>query len=120
MRHREDVLTATAIAQSATNPLSGLVLRERDKPQAKPGWSVVRVVASSLNMHDLWTLRGVGHPPERLPIVLGCDAAGYDEEGHEVMVHLCSATRMPVAVTRRSTRTARCFLSGTMVPSPST
>ena len=81
------MLTATAIAQSATDPLSGLVLRERDKPQARPGWSVVRVVASSLNMHDLWTLRGVGHPPERLPIVLGCDAAGYDEEGHEVMVH---------------------------------
>ena len=29
-------------------------------------------MASSLNMHDLWTLRGVGHPPECLPIVLGC------------------------------------------------
>ena len=30
-------------------------------------------------MHDLWTLRGVGHPAENLPVVLGCDAAGYDE-----------------------------------------
>ena len=38
-------------------------------------------------MHDLWTLRGVGHPAERLPIVLGCDAAGYDEDGDEVIVH---------------------------------
>ena len=38
-------------------------------------------------MHDLWTLRGVGHPPERLPIVLGCDAAGYDQDGNEVLVH---------------------------------
>ena len=47
----------------------------------------MRVVASSLNMHDLWTLRGVGHPADRLPIVLGCDATGYDEHGNEVIVH---------------------------------
>lgn len=81
------MLAATAISQSATDPLSGLVLRDTEKPRPRPGWSVVRVVASSLNMHDLWTLRGVGHPAERLPIVLGCDAAGYDEDGNEVIVH---------------------------------
>ena len=81
------VLAATAVSQNATDPLSGLVLRDMSKPRPKPGWSVVRVVASSLNMHDLWTLRGVGHPADRLPIVLGCDAAGYDENGNEVIVH---------------------------------
>ncbi|MBW8800251.1 MAG: zinc-binding dehydrogenase [Streptomyces sp.] len=81
------MLAATAISQSAADPLSGLVLRDVPVPRPKPGWSRVRVVASSLNMHDLWTLRGVGHPPERLPIVLGCDAAGYDEDGNEVIVH---------------------------------
>ena len=64
------MLAATAISQSATDPLSGLVLRETAKPRPRPGWSVVRVVASSLNMHDLWTLRGVGHPPERLALPL--------------------------------------------------
>ena len=81
------MLAATAISQSAADPLSGLVLRDAPEPQPKPGWGVVRVVSSSLNMHDLWTLRGVGHPPENLPIVLGCDAAGYDEDGNEVIVH---------------------------------
>ncbi|MEO3785750.1 zinc-binding dehydrogenase [Actinocorallia sp. B10E7] len=81
------MLAATAISQSAADPLSGLVLRDAPKPEARPGWSLVRVVASSLNMHDLWTLRGVGHPPERLPIILGCDAAGYNENGDEVIVH---------------------------------
>jgi len=52
----------------------------------------VAVRAASLNHHDLWTLRGVGIDPARLPIVLGCDAAGVDAEGREVVVHsvLCS------------------------------
>ncbi|MFE9095766.1 zinc-binding dehydrogenase [Streptomyces sp. NPDC007264] len=81
------MLAATAVSQSATDPLAGLVLGDVPKPEPRPGWSVVRVVSSSLNMHDLWTLRGVGHPSERLPIVLGCDAAGYDEDGNEVLVH---------------------------------
>ncbi|MCK8616285.1 zinc-binding dehydrogenase [Gordonia sp. C13] len=81
------MLAATAISQDASDPLSGLMLSDVPKPEPRPGWSVVRVVASSLNMHDLWTLRGVGHPPERLPIILGCDAAGYDEDGNEVIVY---------------------------------
>lgn len=81
------MLAATAISQNATDPLSGLELRDVPKPTPRPGWSLVRVVASSLNMHDLWTLRGVGHPADRLPIILGCDAAGYDEDGNEVIVH---------------------------------
>jgi len=81
------MLAATAVSQSATDPLSGLILGDVPKPDPKPGWSVVRVVATSLNMHDLWTLRGVGHPPERLPIILGCDAAGYDEGGNPVIVY---------------------------------
>jgi NADPH:quinone reductase-like Zn-dependent oxidoreductase len=81
------MLAASAISQSATDPLSGLVVGDVPDPEPAPGWSIVRVVASSLNMHDLWTLRGVGHPPDRLPIVLGCDAAGIDQDGNEVLVH---------------------------------
>ncbi|MFI1562731.1 zinc-binding dehydrogenase [Streptomyces sp. NPDC020490] len=81
------MLAATAVSQSATDPLAGLVLGDVPPPGPRPGWSVVRVAASSLNMHDLWTLRGVGHPPDRLPIILGCDAAGWDEDGNEVLVY---------------------------------
>ncbi|MBV8350220.1 MAG: zinc-binding dehydrogenase [Mycolicibacterium sp.] len=81
------MLAATAVSQSASDPLSGLVLGEVATPARRPGWAVIRVVSSSLNMHDLWTLRGVGHPAENLPVVLGCDAAGYDEDGNAVIVY---------------------------------
>lgn len=81
------MLAAIAESQSATDPLVGLALKDVPAPKPSAGWSVVRVVSSSLNMHDLWTLRGVGHPADRLPIVLGCDAAGYDEDGNEVIVY---------------------------------
>jgi NADPH:quinone reductase-like Zn-dependent oxidoreductase len=81
------MLAAIAISQSADDPLSGLVLRDVPKPELRPGWSLVRVVSTSLNMHDLWSLRGVGHPADQLPRILGCDAAGYAEDGTPVVVH---------------------------------
>lgn len=75
------------MSQNPTDPLAGLVLGEVPDPGAREGWTRVRVVATALNMHDLWTMRGIGHPPEHLPIVLGCDAAGLDEDGNEVIVY---------------------------------
>lgn len=69
------------------DPLAGLVVGERPDPVAAVGWTTVEVRAASLNHHDLWTLRGVGIDAERLPMILGCDAAGVDETGREVIVH---------------------------------
>ena len=71
----------------AENPLSGLETGERSEPQAPPGWTTVTVKATALNHHDLWSLRGVGLPADRLPMTLGCDAAGIDPDGNEVVVH---------------------------------
>ncbi|HET7683250.1 MAG TPA: zinc-binding dehydrogenase [Marmoricola sp.] len=72
---------------SSDDPLSGLVVGERPEPDAPDGWATVTVKAASLNHHDLWSLRGVGLKEEQLPMILGCDAAGYDEDGNEVVVH---------------------------------
>jgi NADPH:quinone reductase-like Zn-dependent oxidoreductase len=47
----------------------------------------VTVRAASLNMHDLWTLRGVGIKPEQFPMILGCDGAGVLPDGSEVVLH---------------------------------
>ena len=68
-------------------PLSGLELGERPEPEVPDGWTTVQVRAASLNHHDLWTLRGVGISADRLPMILGCDAAGIDADGNEVVVH---------------------------------
>jgi NADPH:quinone reductase-like Zn-dependent oxidoreductase len=79
---------AFASVINADNPLSGLSVGEQPEPTLPDGdWTTVEVRASSLNHHDLWSLRGVGLPEERLPMILGCDAAGEDEQGNEVVVH---------------------------------
>jgi NADPH:quinone reductase-like Zn-dependent oxidoreductase len=69
------------------DPLRGLVIGERSEPEPPGGWTTVAVKAASLNHHDLWSLRGVGLSEDRLPMILGCDAAGIDEDGNEVVVH---------------------------------
>jgi NADPH:quinone reductase-like Zn-dependent oxidoreductase len=51
------------------------------------GWTTVTVRAAALNHHDLWSLRGVGLREEQLPMILGCDAAGVDEDGNDVLIH---------------------------------
>ncbi|UWE12297.1 zinc-binding dehydrogenase [Actinacidiphila bryophytorum] len=71
----------------AQQPLDGLALGERPEPGKREGWVDVTVRAASLNHHDLWSLRGVGLGQESLPMILGCDAAGVDEDGNEVVVH---------------------------------
>ncbi len=68
-------------------PLHALRLGERPEPEAPPNWTVVHVRAASLNHHDLWSLRGVGLGEEQLPMILGCDAAGVDSDGNEVVVY---------------------------------
>jgi NADPH:quinone reductase-like Zn-dependent oxidoreductase len=72
---------------SKDDPLSALQVGERPDPEVPDGWTTVTVKAASLNHHDLFSLRGVGLREEALPMILGCDAAGYDEDGNEVVVH---------------------------------
>lgn len=81
------MLAAYAARQSADDPLSGLEVGEIDAPSTPEGWVTVDVRAAALNHHDVWSLRGVGLPADRLPMILGCDAAGTDPEGNEVLVH---------------------------------
>jgi NADPH:quinone reductase-like Zn-dependent oxidoreductase len=81
------MFAVTAARFDAENPIAGLDLGEHADPVAPEGWTTVRVKAASLNHHDVWTLRGVGLRADRLPMILGCDAAGIDEDGREVVVY---------------------------------
>jgi NADPH:quinone reductase-like Zn-dependent oxidoreductase len=81
------MLAAYAARIDAENPLNGLEIADRPDPEPSAGWTLVTVKATALNHHDVWSLRGVGLPADRLPMILGCDAAGIDDDGNEVVVH---------------------------------
>jgi NADPH:quinone reductase-like Zn-dependent oxidoreductase len=81
------MFAVTAARFDAENPIAGLELGEHAEPVVPDGWTTVTVKATSLNHHDVWSLRGVGLSAERLPMILGCDAAGIDAEGNDVVVH---------------------------------
>jgi len=81
------MFTAYVESFDADNPLAGLRLGDRPAPQPPVGWTTVDVKAAALNHHDVWSLRGVGLRADQLPMTLGCDGAGIDEEGNEVVVH---------------------------------
>jgi NADPH:quinone reductase-like Zn-dependent oxidoreductase len=76
-----------AEAPSPDDPIAALRVGERPEPEVPDGWVTVRMRAASLNMHDVWTLRGVGIKAEQFPMILGCDGAGVLEDGTEVALH---------------------------------
>ena len=86
------MLAAHVVRANPADPLAALVVGDRPEPEVPEGWVRVRVRAASLNHHDLWSLRGVGLPPERMPMVLGTDAAGTTDDGREVVVHAVIAS----------------------------
>lgn len=77
----------TAARIDKDDPLNALGAGDHPDPTPPEGWAAVTVKAAALNHHDLWSLRGVGLAEDRCPMVLGCDAAGVDDEGNPVIVH---------------------------------
>jgi NADPH:quinone reductase-like Zn-dependent oxidoreductase len=78
---------AVAVRIDEKDPLSGLELKDGwPRPEPDPNQALIRVAATTVNMHDLWSLRGVGLKADELPKILGCDIVGWDAAGNEVMV----------------------------------
>jgi NADPH:quinone reductase-like Zn-dependent oxidoreductase len=69
------------------DPLSALEVADVADPEVPAGWVSVDVRAAALNHHDIFSLRGVGLGEDKLPMILGCDAAGVTADGAEVVVH---------------------------------
>jgi NADPH:quinone reductase-like Zn-dependent oxidoreductase len=78
---------AYASAPDADDPVSALEVGDRPEPEVPDGWVTVDVKAASLNMHDVFTLKGVGLKEDSYPIILGTDGAGVLEDGTEVVIH---------------------------------
>lgn len=76
-----------AAEPNPSDPLAALRIGDRPEPAVSEGTVAVRVAAASVNLHDLWTLRGVGITPEQFPMILGCDGAGVLPDGSEVMIY---------------------------------
>ena len=81
------MLAVYATQINPEDPLNGLAVGDMPDPSPPDGWKTITVKAAALNHHDLWSLRGVGLAADALPMILGCDAAGIDEDGNEVVVH---------------------------------
>lgn len=81
------MLAAYAAGINADAPLTQLVVGEIDEPPVPEDWVTVHVRAASLNHHDVWALRGAALSPDRVPMILGTDAAGVTDDGTEVIVH---------------------------------
>lgn len=81
------MLAAYAVTADADAPLNALRVDQIDPPPVPDGWVEVEVRAAALNHHDVFALRGVGLPADRLPMILGCDAAGVTADGREVVVY---------------------------------
>jgi NADPH:quinone reductase-like Zn-dependent oxidoreductase len=92
------MLAAVATGQSAEDPLSGLsVTGDHPEPEVAEGWELVEVRAATVNHHELWSLRGVALAEDRLPMVLGSDAAGVTSDGREVVCHAVITEPDPLA-----------------------
>jgi NADPH:quinone reductase-like Zn-dependent oxidoreductase len=81
------MFSVRAIAASPDDPLSALAVGDAEPPAAPDGWVPVTIRAATLNHHDVFSLRGIGLPAERLPMILGCDGAGVDDQGNELVIY---------------------------------
>jgi NADPH:quinone reductase-like Zn-dependent oxidoreductase len=86
------MLAAFVTKANPSDPLAALHVAERPEPSVLDGWVRVKVRAAALNHHDLWSLRGVGLPAARMPMILGTDAAGTTDDGRDVIVHAVIAS----------------------------
>lgn len=86
------MLAAYAVAADAENPLNALEVGEIDPPATPQGWVPVQMRAGSINHHDVFSLKGVGLPADRLPMILGCDGVGIAPDGTECVLHTVIAS----------------------------
>ncbi|MFL5956679.1 MAG: zinc-binding dehydrogenase [Solirubrobacterales bacterium] len=69
-----------AVVVDAPGPPAVLRVRDLAKPEARPGWTLVRVLAFGLNRSEVFTRQGHSGDAVRFPRVLGIECVGEVEE----------------------------------------
>lgn len=87
VRGKETMNAVWAAKPNFDDPFSGYRFGKRQVPDVPAGWVKVKVTTASLNWHDVWTLRGVGHPGLEFPRILGMDGCGTLEDGSAVILY---------------------------------
>lgn len=87
VRGRETMNAVWAAKPNYDKPFLGYRFGKRNVPDAPEGWVKVKVTAASLNWHDVWTLRGIGHPGLEFPRIMGMDGCGTLEDGSPVILY---------------------------------
>lgn len=81
------MLAVYGVNGDAKNPLTGLRVGQIPLPTVPEGWLRVKILASAINYHDVFTLRGIGAHPPTYPRILGCEGVGTLEDGSRVIIY---------------------------------
>ncbi|KAL7924572.1 hypothetical protein ACQKWADRAFT_286998 [Trichoderma austrokoningii] len=83
----KSMLAVYATSGNDKTPLNGLKVGQVPLPTPPEGWVRVKLLASSVNYHDIFTLKGVGVHPIKFPRIIGCEGVGMLEDGSRVVVY---------------------------------
>lgn len=65
-----------AASVNASDPLAALEVGDVPPMELPAGWARIAVHATTVNHHDIWSLKGVGLSATQTPMILGTDVCG--------------------------------------------
>lgn len=65
-----------AASVNASDPLAALEVGDVPPMELPAGWARITVHATTVNHHDIWSLKGVGLSAAQTPMILGTDVCG--------------------------------------------
>ena len=65
-----------AASVNASDPLAALEVGDVSPMELPAGWARIAVHATTVNHHDIWSLKGVGLSAAQTPMILGTDVCG--------------------------------------------
>ncbi|KAM0253625.1 hypothetical protein ACHAQJ_007200 [Trichoderma viride] len=81
------MLAVYAASGNDENPLAGLKVGQVPLPSPPEGWVRVKLLASAVNYHDVFTLKGFGTHLITFPRIIGCEGVGTLEDGSRVIIY---------------------------------